>query len=185
MKNNKYVRTLTEKWWFIIATLVSSQILYLIMMFHTFPYLSKESNHLLPLDMRASGYSVNDVELFLSTISDKGRDFYINVQLPLDMVYPLLFSLFCILILSKLTRGKNAVLSLAALLIVFIDYAENLCIYLLLKMDSVSSDLVSWSSVLTITKNIVYNAFLIIILFLMLKNIVSFVRNKITLKSQS
>jgi hypothetical protein len=52
---------------------------------------------ILPLDLR-SGYTHEEVQVFLGFIGERGRAWYLFTCLVIDMIYPLIYSLFGILL---------------------------------------------------------------------------------------
>jgi hypothetical protein len=80
-------------------------------------------------DLRSSRYDYEDARSFLTNLSDEGRDFYLNVQQSLDMIYPALFGI--IVTWSILWAGKGLprwLLRIAvafALVSMVADYSEN------------------------------------------------------------
>lgn len=82
-----------------------------------------------PLDMRFS-YSPEKAYQILSEYSDDERSRYILVELTLDILYPIVYSLcisFVLFLLHKSTR-----IAKVPLLLIAIDFAENILIVTLL-----------------------------------------------------
>ena len=108
-------------------------------------------------------YSFETAKLFLSLLSEKGRDLYLNVQLPLDFVYPIVYTVFFVFIITKLTR-QVSVLSFLPLVLMFMDYTENICAIVMLKSEKLSESLVLIASIASSVKTtIMYLIFCIII----------------------
>lgn len=107
-------------------------------------------------------YSFETAKKFLSLLSDEGRAVYLNIQLPLDFIYPLCYCAFFILALLKLSKRK-AVIALPVLLAIS-DYTENICSIIMLKSETLSPSLAAFASGITAFKTVLmYIIFLIVI----------------------
>ncbi|MGH1331321.1 MAG: hypothetical protein ACRBBK_10600 [Paracoccaceae bacterium] len=101
---------------------------YLTMILWSLPRIARDAGAPV-FDLRSSRYDYEDARSFLSNLSDEGRDFYLNVQQSLDMIYPALFGI--IVAWSLLWAGKGFprwILRIAvafALVSMVADYAEN------------------------------------------------------------
>ncbi len=101
--------------------------LYLIMVFWSLPTLKAASGGLIPFDLRAAGYSDAEARLYLTELSNEGREFYLNVQQKLDFVFPLLLALtlgFALRGLFRKTWLRNVLVLLPFTASAF-DYVEN------------------------------------------------------------
>lgn len=110
--------------------------LWAFMVFSTLAYLRHLAGGLEPFDLRPFGYSVEEARAFLFAISDIGRAYYLDVQLPIDAVYPGTYALSRGLLLWWLTQpGRVAgrplpfairvVLLVLPMLTAALDYREN------------------------------------------------------------
>ena len=142
----------------LIFALAASGI-YALMVTTTLAYLETLSG-LVPFDMRPTGYSFDDAEQLLAALGRGGRTYYLNRQIPLDTLYPALLSLTLICALLHFGRDisdRRVVLAgiWVALLAGLADYAENLCVALmLLGWPDVPPTLVALSSVISVSKAI-------------------------------
>jgi hypothetical protein len=116
--------------------MVVSIALWAFMVFWTLAYLRQISGGLEPFDLRPFGYTFEEARAFLFAISDIGRNYYLDVQLQVDTVYPFVYALSRGLLLLWVTQaGRTSERPLpfaarAALLILPVatagfDYAEN------------------------------------------------------------
>ena len=128
------------------------------------PAITAEAGGLPCFDMRALGYSEADVAEFLSALSARGRDLYLHAQLPLDFVYPVLYTLLFCALLTALRDKKTKWLILPLLLAVF-DYGENLCLVRLLSA-GVTAVPVALASTFTVVKSVLMYAVFAVILVL-------------------
>ena len=111
------------------------------------------------LDLRYQGYQKHDVSLFFELIGPQGRQDYQRFQIPIDMIYPLLFALGYSLFFAAYFRSRNQSLGfkkyqLAIISLPFIsailDWSENAnTFYLLQIFPSIDAQKVSWGSHLT------------------------------------
>ena len=110
------------------------------------------------------GYTVDTARKFLSLLSEEGKALYLNVQLPLDFIYPIAYCIFFSLLLISLSRGKKALASVPVVLAVF-DYTENICSIITLKSGAPADSLIRFASAVTSVKTVLmYCAFLMIII---------------------
>ena len=101
------------------------------------------------------GYTHGRVIEVFSSYSDAGMTLYLRIQL-LDLINPALYSLLISSLVYLLVRRSKVIwLSIIPLLAGLLDYLENLTLYLLVQSyPDISESLVSFSSALSIIKNI-------------------------------
>ena len=91
------------------------------------------------LDMMPAGYDLNYVSELFTSLGENGRLTYLTNQIPIDMIYPLLFGLsYCLLLgyfLKKLNKLNSPYSYLCLLPIIagIADYLENIGIITMLK----------------------------------------------------
>ena len=119
------------------------------------------------------GYSADTARRFLELLSDESRSVYLNIQLPLDFIYPLAYCTFFILMLLKFAEKRKALVALPVLLAVS-DYTENICSIIMLKSAEFSAPLASFASAVTCVKTVLMYITIIIILV----SIVIHIKNK-------
>jgi hypothetical protein len=119
---------------FILSTAV-----YIFMLVVTIPEVVNYSGGMKLLDMMPTGYNSDYVNLLFEALGEQGRYAYLFHQIPVDMIYPLLFGISnCLVlawILNKLGKFHSLLFNLC-LLPVFagvFDYCENFGIISLLK----------------------------------------------------
>jgi hypothetical protein len=122
----------------LILFIVTSAV-YVFMLMVTIPGVLAYSNGMKILDMMPSGFTPEYVMELLETLGEEGREFYLFRQIPMDMIYPLLFGItYCLLIgfflkVLQKSNTKLIYLSLFPLVACFFDYCENIGIIMLLK----------------------------------------------------
>jgi hypothetical protein len=188
---NNY-RYYTFKLW--LSTLLLSQSIYFIMQAYTIPRISSEADGLLIFDVQPFGYTDEYAYQFLSVLSSEGYALYKQVQLPLDMLFPLLngltaiLSYFLIIRLYKVALHPSEILlksafSIAVLILPITamlgDYLENIMIWTMLSYQiDVPKSIVSIAKVFTITKSLSTSLFYIIMIAILGKIGVTWLRNR-------
>lgn len=150
----------------VIVALAASIGLWAFMVFWTLAYLRHIAGGLEPFDLRPFGYSVEEARAFLFALSEVGRDYYIDVQLKLDAIYPATYALSRGLLLWWLTqpgRVADRPLPLAVrvmlvalpILTAALDYRENEGIAAMLHAGpQVDADIVAQASFWTRAKSL-------------------------------
>ncbi|KKK76276.1 hypothetical protein LCGC14_2865280 [marine sediment metagenome] len=165
---------------FVLLLFSMTNVVYISMLFYSLPTVSSYAPELVLFDMSPTGYDYATAMNLLAELGPKGRDVYLSLQLPLDFIYPALFSIsYSFLIIWLVKRFKllwsmcywMAVLPIAAGLF---DYAENIGIILmLLNFPEVSDVLVHASSFFTVLKSMLtalyFVALLVTLLFIFIR----------------
>lgn len=141
-------------YWVVVAAAVTN---YLIMVLWSLPLVSEMADGGVPFDMRPGGYSFDDALVFLSTIDDTGRHFYLDTQQFLDLFYPTLFAITVAIPLVRFVpRYWGWTLAAIAIAAGVFDYLENGAVAVLLttEPESVTEAMVSTASNWTLAKSI-------------------------------
>ncbi|WP_019027759.1 hypothetical protein [Colwellia piezophila] len=107
---------------------------YSTMLLYSIPAVTAFTPELPIFDLSPLGYSFNYANELLNTLGTEGRNLYLTTQLPLDFIYPGLFSLTYSLMLvwlfGKTFNGNSKVyyFSFVPFLAGIFDYAENVFI---------------------------------------------------------
>jgi hypothetical protein len=119
----------------VIVALIVSFAVFAVMAFWSMPYLRHIAGGLEPFDGRVFGYTVEEARPLLAALSDIGRNFYADVQLQIDTVFPAIYALSRILLLLWLTAPGRIAASVPfplriaflvpPLLTAWFDYLEN------------------------------------------------------------
>ena len=123
----------------ILGLFILTNSVYVFMLTVTIPKTMEFSNGLKLLDMIPTGYDWKYVNKLFSTLGENGREIYLTTQIPVDMIYPLLFGLtYCLLLayfLNKLNKLNSpyTYLCLIPLIAGIADYFENFGIITMLK----------------------------------------------------
>jgi len=141
-------------YWIVVAATVTN---YLIMILWSLPLVSEMAGGNVPFDMRPGGYSFDEALIFLKTINDSGRNFYLNTQHVLDFFYPSLLAVsLAIPLIHLLPRYLGWPLAALAIGAAASDYLENIYVAGMLKLEPavVTEAMVSVASNWTLTKSI-------------------------------
>lgn len=154
-----------------VCTGIIGAAIYLIMITVTLAHIEAVSGHR-PFDMRPIGYSPQDAAALLEGLGVEGRQYYLQRQIPLDILYPVLLALA--LISAMRWFGKRIandqlvrlgiILSVGAALC---DYAENLGIVVMIRSWPDFSDAsVYASSAASISKSVLTTAALMCLMLI-------------------
>lgn len=107
---------------------------YVTMLSYSIPAVTAFAPQLPIFDLSPLGYSFSYANELLETLGVEGRNVYLSTQLPLDFIYPGLFSitysLLLIWLFSKTIKGNSKVYyaAMVPFLAGLFDYAENVFI---------------------------------------------------------
>jgi hypothetical protein len=118
----------------ILVLFVLTMAVYSTMLLHSIPAVTAFAPELLLFDLSPAGYSFDYANELLKALGEEGRNLYLSTQLPLDFIYPGLFSvtysLLLVWIFGKTFSANSKVYNFA--LVPFIaglfDYFENVSI---------------------------------------------------------
>ncbi len=152
----------------VLGLFILTNVVYLFMLIVTIPKTMEFSNGMKLLDMMPTGYDLNYVSELFSSLGENGRQTYLTNQIPVDMIYPLLFGLsYCLLLgyfLKKLNKLNTPLLYLCLLPVIagISDYFENIGIITMLNSyPGLTQASVSTTNMFTILKSISTSAFFI------------------------
>lgn len=159
----------------VLALFILTNVIYLFMLTVTIPKTMEFSNGMKLLDMMPTGYDLNYVSKLFSSLGENGRGTYLTNQIPVDMIYPLLFGLsYCLLLgyfLKKINKLKTPFLYLCLLPVIagISDYLENIGIITMLNSyPDLTQALVSTTNIFSILKSISTSAFFITLIIILI-----------------
>jgi hypothetical protein len=165
---------------------VLTMVVYVAMLSYSIPAVSAFAPEFPLFDLSPSGYSFSYANELLSSLGSEGRNLYLSTQLPLDIIYPGLFSITYSLMLvwlcSKLFNKNSKIyyFSLIPFLAGFFDYIENIFI---MKMIHSFPDLqvttVKIASLFTVMKS----SFTLFFFVLLILGFILLLKQKISIKS--
>jgi len=154
----------------VIILFVFTQIIYFLMLLYTIPTVMSYANGMKILDLMPTGFSADYAKILFDELGIVGRDYYLFRQIPLDMIYPLLFAVTYSLLLTYLfkrsfeTESKLQFLSIIPLFGGFFDYMENIGIIIMLSIYPIfSSMLANVTNLFSILKSISTTLFFILL----------------------
>lgn len=164
----------------ILGLFILTNAVYAFMLTVTIPKTMEFSNGMKLLDMMPMGYDLNYVNDLFNSLGELGRGFYLTKQIPVDMIYPLLFGLTYSLLLTYFLKKLN-ILNTTIIYLCFIpiiagiaDYCENFGIIIMLKSYPELEEIAvkttsSFSLIKSISTSVFFIALLVILLILGVK----------------
>ncbi|SMP33323.1 hypothetical protein [Shimia sagamensis] len=138
------------------SSFAAATAIYLVMVFWTMPTISAAAGGMVPFDMRPFGYTAQEARNFLASLTADGRDFYLSVQLRLDLIYPAVLGIMLIVGFQNLfERPWSMLFSFVALIMVSADYLENYMVATMLHSgaDGLEDSVVAFASFWTRCKS--------------------------------
>ena len=170
----------------VLGLFILTNVVYLFMLTITIPKTMEFSNGMKLLDMMPSGYDLNYVSELFSSLGENGRETYLTSQIPVDMIYPLLFGLsYCLrwgYFLKKLNKLNSPHLYLCLLPVIagISDYLENIGIIIMLNnYPDLTENMVNAANTFTVLKSTSTSIFFIALIVILIILGIKFVkRNK-------
>lgn len=171
----------------VLFFLILTNVIYGIMLAVTIPKTMVFSKDMKLLDMMPTGYNSEYIQSLFNTLGEAGRDTYLFYQIPVDMIYPLLFAIcYCLIMayfLKKLNKLDSPFFYLCLLPIVAAtaDYLENFGIIAMLNSyPKLSQLLMSATSIFSTVKSITTTLFFVSLVFILVMLAVQTVKRRIT-----
>jgi len=170
----------------VLGLFILTNLVYTFMLTVTIPKTMEFSNGMKLLDMMPTGYDLNYVSELFTSLGENGRLTYLTNQIPVDMIYPLLFGLsYCLLLgyfLKKLNKfySPYTYLCLIPIIAGIADYLENIGIIAMLNnYPELTEVAVKTTSSISLIKSISTSAFFtVLIVILIILGIKFMKRNK-------
>lgn len=141
---------------------------YSCMLFYTIPSVMNYTGGMKLPDMQPFGYSIEYMKTLLDNMGEPGRDTYLFRQIPVDMIYPLLFALTYPLLLTYLFKkglkssSKIHYMSIVPVAAGFFDYLENSgIIFLLVIYPRFSNTVAGLTNIFSILKSLFTTLFFV------------------------
>ena len=155
----------------VLLLFIITNLIYASMLMYSLPLVSSYAPKLVLFDMSPMGYSyVQAIEL-LTSLGIDGRNAYLSVQLPLDFIYPGMFSVSYALLITWILKqylpkdSKLFFIVLVPFLAGGFDYLENISIIAMLdSFPNISENLVNCASVFTIIKSGATTVFFVLLI---------------------
>jgi len=175
----------------VLGFFILTNVVYIFMLTVTIPKTMEFSNGMKLLDMMPSGYDLNYVSELFSSLGENGRETYLTSQIPVDMIYPLLFGLsYCLLLgyfLKKLNKLNSPYLYLCLLPIIagISDYLENIGIITMLNnYPDLTDTMVNATNTFTVLKSISTSVFFIALIVILIILGIKFVKRNKTIANK-
>lgn len=159
----------------VLGLFILTNIVYVFMLTVTIPKTMGFSNGMKLLDMMPMGYDLNYVSELFKSLGEIGRETYLTNQIPVDMIYPLLFGLTYSLLLAyflkKLNKLNTPYIYLCFLPIIagIADYFENFGIITLLKnYPDLTETAVNITNSFSIIKSISTSVFFMVLIIVLI-----------------
>ena len=171
----------------VLGLFILTNVVYLFMLTVTIPKTMEFSNGMKLLDMMPTGFDLNYVSELFSYLGENGRETYLTSQIPVDMIYPLLFGLsYCLLLgyfLKKLNKLTSPYLYLCLLPVIagISDYLENIGIIVMLNnYPDLTETTVNVTNIFTVLKSISTSIFFITLIVILIILGIKFVKRNRT-----
>jgi len=169
----------------VLGLFILTNVVYLFMLLVTIPKTMGFSNGMILLDMLPTGYNRDYVNKLFRTLGENGREIYLTNQIPVDMIYPLLFGLTYSLLfayfLKKINKLKPPFIYLSLLPIIagIADYMENIGIITMLNnYPDLTESTVNATNTFSIIKSSSTSIFFIALIIILIILGIKFVKKK-------
>ena len=170
----------------VLSLFILTNIVYLFMLMVTIPKTMGFSNGMKLLDMLPTGYNQDYVNKLFKTLGENGREIYLTSQIPVDMIYPLLFGLTYSLLLAYFLKKLNILkssfkyLCLLPIIAGIADYMENIGIIAMLNSyPDLTETLVNATNTFSVIKSTSTSIFFIALIVILIILGIKFIkRNK-------
>ena len=159
----------------VLLLFILTNLVYAFMLTFTIPNVMAFSEGMKLLDMMPMGYDQEYINNLLETLGQEGRDLYLYNQIPVDMIYPLLFSIsYSLLIayfLKKLNKLNSVFFFLCWLPIVagISDYFENFgIITMLINYPEINSISATATNLFTVIKSLFTTVYFVTLIITMI-----------------
>lgn len=159
----------------VLSLFILTNVVYLLMLIVTIPKTMAFSNGMNLLDMMPTGYNQDYVNKLFKTLGENGREIYLTNQIPVDMVYPLLFgltySLLLAFFLNKINKLKSPFKYLCLLPIIagIADYIENFGIITMLNSyPDLTKTMVNTTNIFSVIKSTSTSMFFIALIVILI-----------------
>lgn len=171
----------------VLGLFIITNAVYVFMLTVTIPKTMEFSNGMKLLDMMPMGYDLNYVSELFKSLGENGQKVYLTNQIPVDMIYPLLFGLtYCLLLaffLKKLNKLNTPLIYICFIPIIagIADYFENFGIIAMLKnYPELTEVAVKTTSSFSLIKSILTSVFFIVLITMLIILGIKFVRRNKT-----
>jgi len=174
----------------VIGLFILTNAVYIFMLTVTIPKTMGFANGMKLLDMMPTGYDLSYVSKLFKALGEIGRATYLTNQLPVDMIYPLLFGLSYSLLLAyflkkiKILIAPYTYLCLLPIFAGTADYLENFGIITLLKTyPELKENIVYATNIFSVIKSVSTSIFFIVLIVVIIVLGIKVFSRKVSAKS--
>ncbi len=142
------------------------------------PAIRENTGDMTIFDLQAKGYSLEYAQSFIAAMEDSGKSIYLKAQLPLDFVYPAIYTLLYFGLAQKIFKKQHAFVFGATVLLCVSDYIENSLSVVMLLSNALTQALVATASFFTIVKTILLYAITGIMILGALYRLIKKIKNR-------
>jgi hypothetical protein len=169
----------------VVLFFVITNLVYTLMLLITIPEVMEYAGGMKLPDMMPTGYDIEYVNTLFQTLGENGRHAYLYHQIPLDMIYPLLFGIcYCLLFfwfLKQIKKHKSSFFYFCLLPLIsgISDYIENIgMIKMLIQFPAYSDDTVLITNTFSVLKSTTTTFYFLALIVLLLVFFVQFIKTK-------
>ncbi len=159
----------------VLILFLLTNVVFVFMLMVTIPMTMAYTAGMELFDLMPMGYDLAYAQSLLSALGETGRDVYLYNQIPVDLIYPLLFGISNCLILAFFLKKINKLdsslfyLCLLPLTAGFADYLENAGIVsMLLGYPDISATLVNTTSAFSVIKSMSTTLFYLVLIVVLI-----------------
>lgn len=123
-----------------------------VMSFLFIPAIRANTGDMNIFDLQSKGYTLSYAEDFIAAMGDSGKNVYLKAQLPLDFVYPAVYTLLYLGLAQKIFKKQHLLVFGVTALLCVSDYMENTLSFVMLLSTRLTQALVGTASFFTVVK---------------------------------
>ena len=169
----------------VLGLFILTNLVYAFMLLVTIPKTMGFANEMKLLDMMPTGYDIDYVNKLFSALGSNGRETYLTNQIPVDMIYPLLFGItYCLVMayfLKKINKLNAPFMYLGVLPIIagIADYFENIGIITMLNSyPDLTETTVSMTNIFSVIKSVSTSLFFIALIVVLIALVLKLFKKK-------
>lgn len=138
----------------LIALVLLYMIILGVMTLFLMPAICENTGEMGIFDLQTKGYGLAYARSFIAAMGDSGKSVYLKAQLPLDFIFPALYTLMYFGLAQKFFKKQHPLVFGATALLCVSDYTENSLTYAMLLAKDLSAGLVATASLVTVIKTV-------------------------------
>tara|TARA_R110002096_G_scaffold332841_1_gene526849 strand:+ start:9272 stop:9838 length:567 start_codon:yes stop_codon:yes gene_type:complete len=173
----------------VLGLFILTNLVYAYMLMVTIPKTIAFANGMKLLDMMPAGYDFDYVIKLFNALGENGRKTYLTSQIPVDMIYPLLFAVsygaVMAYFLKKINKLNTSFMYLCILPIIagIADYLENTGIISMLNSyPNFTETIVNTTNIFSVIKSISTSVFFIVLIVILILAVIKFFKKSFNTK---